>query len=429
MEKYKIVGGKKLSGEVFISGAKNSVVALIPATILANGVSQLDNVPDIEDVRLMLQILEDLGATVDKIDKNSYKIDTTNVKPAPIGDDAAKMRASVYFMGALFGRFGEFAVPPAGGDKIGERPIDLHRKSFELLGAEVDEDAIIGGKNYVVATTRDEILPDKISIKFPKVSVGATINTILAAVLCDGKVIELINPAKEPHIIDVVNYLNCCGAQIRGAGTGKITIVGVKSLRGCIHSVIPDQIESGTYMLACAICGGDIYVRNVIPKHLEQISLKLAECGVFVDSLGDSIHVHTEGRPRSCDIITAPYPGFPTDMQAFFGVLLTVATGSGIITETIWNNRFGYVFELKKMGANILLPLGNSFAVFCEIENSLHGANLEALDIRAGAALAIAGLAAQGETIISDIRHIDRGYEDFAGKLRQLGADIERIDI
>lgn len=420
MEKFIIEGGRRLRGSVKIGGAKNAVVAIIPATILSNGVSKLENVPDIEDVRILFEIIGKLGAVITKHDKHTYTVDTRNIHSTRVEEcDTAKLRASYYLMGSLLGRFRQFEVAMPGGDDIGSRPIDLHVKSFRALDAVVDD----SGK-YVTAKAENGLKAG--SIFFNRASVGATINAILAAVCAEG-VTVINNPAKEPHIIDLVNYLNKCGANIRGAGTNEIKIRGVKGLHGCEHSLIPDQIEAGTYMLACAAAGGDITVKNVIPKHLELITQKLLECGVFVDEFNDSVDVHAKGRPHKCDIITAPYPGFPTDMQAQFGVLLSLAEGTGTIKETIWDNRFKYADQLRKMGADITISDDKRTAVFSGVEK-LRGAPVIADDIRAGAAMIIAGLAAEGKTEIGNIIHIDRGYEDIVDKLRALGANICRVD-
>ena len=419
MEKFIINGGNELHGSVEISGAKNAVVAIIPAAILADDISVLENVPDIEDVRNMFEIIESIGGVVERTGSSTYRVDTRGINTTLVKKEIAeKLRASYYLMGALLGRYRHFKVAMPGGCDLGARPIDLHIKGFEALDAKVTDDG------YYVEAKTDGLKGG--SVYFNTVSVGATINTILAAVKADGITI-IENAAREPHIIDIANYLNKCGADIRGAGTNTIKIRGVEHLHGCEHSVIPDQIEAGTYMLACAAAGGDIIIKNVIPRHLECITQKLLECGVYVDEFVDSVRVHTEKRPTKCDIITSPYPGFPTDVQPQFAVLLTLCDGVSTVTESIWSNRFRYADQLMRMGADIKRLSDNKTAVIKGVE-SLHGALVKADDLRAGAAMIIAGLAAEGRTEIEQIFHIDRGYEHVVEKFRGLGADIVRID-
>ncbi len=420
MEKFVINGGKQLNGEVYVGGAKNAVVAIIPATILANDVSRIENVPDIEDVANMLEIVESLGGIVTREDAHTYVIDTRDISCTIVEKEIAeKLRASYYLMGVLLGRFNHFKVALPGGCDLGARPIDLHIKGFEALNAKITDDGY-----YIEATTHGLAGG---SVYFNTVSVGATVNTILAAVKAPGVTI-IENAAKEPHIIDLANYLNKCGADIRGAGTNTIKIKGVDSLRGCEHAIIPDQIEAGTYMLACAAAGGTVTVKNVIPRHLECITQKLLECGVYVDEFVDSVRVRTEkSRHTNCDIYTTPYPGFPTDMQPQFTAFLAIAEGVSTVSEGVWSNRFRYVDQLLRMGADIKRLGDNKTAVIKGV-SELHGALVKADDLRAGAAMIIAGLAATGRTEIEQIYHIDRGYEAVVEKLSALGADIKRVD-
>ena len=417
MEKLVIKGGTRLTGDVVISGAKNAAVALLPATLLVDGICTINNLPYISDVKISCKILEELGAKVTWNGNNEVTIDARNIKSsaAPI-DMTSKFRASYYLIGALLGRCKSVVVGLPGGCNLGARPIDQHIKGFELLGATVE---VLEGK--INATAKKLV---GTSIYLDKVSVGATINVMLASVLAEGTTI-IENVAKEPHVVDVANFLNAMGADIRGAGTDLIKINGVKKLCGnSTYSVVPDQIEAGTFMLAAVATKGDITVKNCIPEHLDCLTAKLIEMGVNVDINNDSIRVCTNKRPNKANIITMPYPGYPTDLQPQIGVALSLAEGTSIINEGIWDSRFQYTAELNKMGAKIINQ-GKS-AVFEGVEE-LYGSFVEATDLRAGAALIIAGIVANGETSITNIYHIDRGYENIEDKFRKLGANIQRV--
>lgn len=417
MEKLVIKGGTRLTGDVVISGAKNAAVALLPATLLVDGICTINNLPSISDVKISCRILEELGAKVTWNGNNEVTIDARNIESsaAPI-DMTSKFRASYYLIGALLGRCKSAVVGLPGGCNLGARPIDQHIKGFELLGATVE---VLEGK--INATAKKLV---GTSIYLDKVSVGATINVMLASVLAEGTTI-IENVAKEPHVVDVANFLNAMGADIRGAGTDLIKINGVKKLCGnSTYSVVPDQIEAGTFMLAAVATKGDITVKNCIPEHLDCLTAKLVEMGVNVDINNDSIRVYTNKRPNKANIITMPYPGYPTDLQPQIGVALSLAEGTSIINEGIWDSRFQYTAELNKMGANIINQ-GKS-AVFEGVEE-LYGSFVEATDLRAGAALIIAGIVANGETSITNIYHIDRGYENIEDKFRKLGANIQRV--
>jgi UDP-N-acetylglucosamine 1-carboxyvinyltransferase len=416
MDKLVINGGKPLSGSIEINGAKNAAVAILPAAIMASkGTCNIDNIPDIEDVHCLERIVESLGCKIN-IGKNSVVIDSTTINNVNANtEDVRKMRASYYLIGALLGRFKKAIVELPGGCPIGVRPIDQHIKGFEALGAKVE---IKYGCIHVEA---DKLIGT--NIFFDVISVGATINVMLAATLAEG-VTTLENVAKEPHIVDVANFLNSMGANIKGAGTDVIRIVGVNELKGCSYSVIPDQIEAGTYMIAAAACGGKVTIQNIIPKHLESISAKLIEIGVEVTEDGDCITVETHNRLKGANIKTQPYPGFPTDVQQPLSTLLTVAEGRSIITESIWESRLKHVDELKKMGANIKVE--GTTAIIDGV-SELTGAVVKATDLRAGAAMVIAGLIAEGTTEVLNIEHIDRGYPNIEDKFTALGADIKRI--
>ena len=417
MEKLVINGGTPLIGEVNISGAKNSAVAILPATLLINGTCIINNLPNIMDVKLSCQILEGLGAKIKWLDKNSVQIDTRNISNtiAPI-DLTRKFRASYYLIGSMLGRKKEIEVGLPGGCNLGARPIDQHIKGFEALGATVD---ITGGN---VHATAKKLVGTNIYMDI--VSVGATINVMLASVLAEGTTI-IDNAAKEPHIVDIANFLNTMGADIRGAGTDVIKINGVKSLAGGqSYSVVPDQIEAGTFMLAAVATKGDLTIKNCITKHLESITAKILEIGGNVDMNGDTLRVWCKERPTKATIKTLPYPGFPTDLQPQMGVVLSLADGTSIINESIWESRFQYTNELNKMGAKITAQ-GKS-AIFEGVEN-LYGASVYSCDLRAGAALIIAGVSALGTTEIYNLEHIDRGYENIEEKFRKVGADIQRI--
>ena len=419
MEKLLIKGGSKLKGEITISGAKNAAVAILPACLLVKANCRIENLPDIRDVALFLRILEDLGAQVNKIDSNTVDIDCSNVASyEPQSDLTRKMRGSSYLMGALLGRFNRFNVDPPGGCDFGTRPIDLHIKAFKALGAKIDiRDAIKG---------EAEVLKGG-NIFFDVVSVGATVNAILAATLAQGTTV-IENAAKEPHVVDLANFLNAMGANIRGAGTSTIRIRGVEELHGGRHTIIPDQIEAGTFMIAAAATRGDVILKNVIPKHLDIISAKLIESGVCVENYDDSVRVWVEdGATLSpIDFIALPYPGYPTDMQPQLVTYLATVDGTSTAREGVWDNRFRYINELIRMGAKIHVE--GKLAVIDGVEKLL-GAKVKATDLRAGAAMIIAGLAAEGTTEIVDIYHIDRGYENFEQKFISLGGDIQRIQV
>ena len=417
MDKFVIKGKTKLKGEVEISGAKNAAVAILPATLLIDGVTTLENVPNISDVKIICDILNELGAKVTWTGEHSLTVDATNLSCTNAHlDKTSKFRASYYLLGSLLGRCGGAQVGLPGGCNLGARPIDQHIKGFEALGAIVD---VSQGK----ITAKAKKLTGT-SIYFDVVSVGATINLILASVLAKGTTI-LDNVAKEPHIVDVANFLNAAGADIRGAGTDTIKINGVKSLRNsCSYSIVPDQIETGTFMLAAVASRGDILIKNCIPEHMDSLTAKIIEMGANVEDLGDSLRVTCNKRPHSANIKTLPYPGFPTDLQPQMGVALAVASGTSIINESIWESRFQYTTELNKMGAKITAQ--GKTAIF-EGVDSLTGAPIYATDLRAGAALLIAGIIANGTTELYKIHYIDRGYEHIEDKFRSLGANIQRI--
>ncbi len=418
MDKFVIKGGRRLTGEVTISGAKNAAVAILPAVILSDEPCIIENVPSISDVNICLRILTEMGVGVTPLGNDTYKIDPTSIKNFVVPyETARKMRASYYFLGALLGRFNKARVSMPGGCPLGARPIDQHLKAFASLGAE-----------YNLSQGMIDLNASKLcgnQIFFDVVTVGATMNAMLAAVKAEGlTVIE--NAAKEPHIVDLANFLNTMGANIMGAGTDVIKIRGVKKLHGATYSVIPDQIEAGTFMAAIAATKGDALIKNVIPKHLESITKKMEKIGINIEQFDDSIRVWVDGPLVKANIKTAPHPGFPTDMQSQIATLLTLAEGTSIITENIWEQRFGYVDELRRMGADITV---NGKVALIEGTGKLMGAPVKACDLRAGAALIIAGLAASGVTEIEDIFHIERGYDCMEGKLRQLGADIEKISV
>ena len=418
MEKLVITGKTPLKGEVNISGAKNAAVAILPATLLIDGVCTIENLPNISDVRAYCEILEQIGAKITWNSNNEITIDTRNIDchATPI-EITRKFRASYYLLGALLGRCGHAEIGVPGGCNLGPRPIDQHIKSFEALGANVQ---VARGK--IIADV--ENLTGN-SIYLDVVSVGATVNAMLAAVLAEGLTI-IENVAKEPHIVDVANFLNTMGADIRGAGTDLIKVRGVKKLTGnATYSVVPDQIEAGTFMLAAVATKGDITIKNCITKHLESITAKILEMGGNVDANGDHLRVWCDKRTSKANIKTLPYPGFPTDLQSQMGVVLSLSKGTSVINESIWESRFQYTEELRKMGANIICN-GKS-AIFEGVE-TLVGAPVYATDLRAGAALIIAGIAAEGKTEIYNLSHIDRGYENIEEKFRSLGANIERVN-
>lgn len=417
MEKLVIKGGTKLKGDVVIGGAKNAAVAILPATLLINGICKIDNLPNISDVKIICNILEEFGAVITWDSEHEITINTTNINcsKAPL-DMTSKFRASYYLIGSMLGRCGNIEVGLPGGCNLGARPIDQHIKGFEALGAkvEVSQGKISAKAKKLVGT----------SIYMDVVSVGATINVMLASVLAEGTT-TIDNAAKEPHIVDVANFLNTMGADIRGAGTDVIKINGVKSLKTSgSYSVVPDQIEAGTFMLAAVATKGDILIHNCIPEHLDCITAKILEVGGNVEDFGDSIRVWCNKRPAKANVKTLPYPGFPTDMQPQMGVVLSLADGTSIINESIWESRFQYTNELNKMGAHITSQ--GKTAVF-EGVKGLTGAPVYATDLRAGAALIIAGVVANGQTELYNIEHIDRGYENIEEKFRNLGADIKRV--
>ena len=420
MEKFIIHGGRPLNGVVTVSGSKNSAVGIIPATVLVKGPCILDNVPEISDVFLLFEILRSFGAEVTRLEKSTYRIDCSSIREPVVADQPAvrKMRASYYLIGALLGRFGNARVGLPGGCDFGSRPIDQHIKGFEAMGARVTVDL---EENNVIAES-DGLNPS--SVYFDIVSVGATVNVMLAAVGVPGRV-TIENAAKEPHIVDIANFLNAMGADIKGAGTNVIRINGGRELKGGRYEVLPDQIEAGTYMVAAAIAGGRVEVRNVIPKHMESISAKLEEAGIGIEELDDSIIVTRYDRPNRINIKTQPYPGFPTDMQPQFSTMLTLAAGTSVITEGIYNQRFRYTAELRKMGAKV--EVDGNVCVIDGVEK-LRGASVRACDLRAGVSMVLAGLAAEGTTEVCDIRHIERGYEGLVDKLRALGAEIDKVD-
>ena len=415
MEKFVITGGKPLHGAVTISGAKNAAVGILPATILAGDVCVIENLPDISDVAVSLKILSVLGARIKMLNRNTYEIDTTHISCTNVPDDLSRqMRASYYFLGALLGRFGSAQVAMPGGCNLGPRPIDQHLKAFSALGA---ADSV----EYGMIKVEGKQLKGA-HVFFDTVSVGATMNAMLAAVLADGLTV-LENVAKEPHVVDLANFLNMMGADVRGAGTDVIKIRGVEKMHGCSYSVIPDQIEAGSFMVAAAVTGGNVLIKNVTPKHLEPITAKLELAGATVEEFDDAVRVYRTGDLLPLKIKTMPHPGFPTDMQPLMGVMLSIAHGTSIITEGIWENRFRYVDELTRMGANI--QVDGQVAVIEGVPELLP-APLRASDLRAGAALVVAALAAKGTSEITGIGYIERGYESLVEKLQGLGADIHR---
>lgn len=417
MDKLVIHGQKRLKGEVTVSGAKNAAVAILPAAILSDSYSIIENVPDILDISILKNIITNLGAKIEHLNNSTLRIDTSNISSYIATDkQIGKLRASYYLMGALLGRFKKAVVTFPGGCDFGVRPIDQHIKGFEALGAKVE---IEHGK---VILTANKLVGAPIYLDV--VSVGATINIMLAAVKAEG-ITTIENPAKEPHIVDLANFLNAMGADIKGAGTDVIKIKGVKELKGGhTYTIIPDQIEAGTFMIAAAATKGDVLVKSIIPKHMESLTAKLQEMNVKVEEYDDSIRVTCKDKIQKVNIKTLPYPGFPTDLQPPITALLCRAEGTSIVTEGVWDNRFQYVDELKRMGAKIKVE-GRMAVIDGAVR--LTGAPIRALDLRAGAAMVIAGLMARGETVVSNIEFIDRGYEKLDEKLRALGADIIRV--
>ena len=417
MKQYIIKGGRPLQGEVQIGGAKNAALGIIVAAIMADEPVLIENLPEVDDVKVLLDAIEGIGAVVERIDEHTVRINGAVINDVNVDDEyIRKIRGSYYLVGALLGKYKKAVVALPGGCQIGSRPIDQHLKGFEQLGATV---TIHNGKIDAYAET---LIGSHIYLDCP--SVGATINIMMAACMAEGKTI-IENPAKEPHIVDVANFLNSMGANIKGAGTDTIRIRGVERLHGSEYSIIPDQIEAGTYMIAAAATGGDVYIRNVIPKHLEAITAKLIEIGAKVEEYDDCVRVHSNGRMGYANVKTMPYPGFPTDMQPQMVTLLALSEGVSIVTETIFETRFKYISELRRMGSNIHVE-GNA-AIITGVEG-FTGATVSAPDLRAGAALVIAGLVADGFTTVEQIQYIERGYENFEDKIRGLGGFIEKVD-
>ncbi len=420
LTKYQIKGGNRLHGEIEISGAKNAAVAIIPAALMVDGVCRIENIPQISDVTLILQILQELGAEVKTVNRTTVDIDCSRIRNQKVSvERGSKIRASYYLVGALLGRFGWAEVPMPGGCDLGGRPIDQHIKGFAAMGGKLD---VRGGIIYADIPNGQRLTGGQVYLDI--VSVGATMNIMLGAALANGMTV-IENAAKEPHIVDLANFLNSMGADIRGAGTDVIKIRGVDRLRGGTYSIIPDQIEAGTYMAAVAAAGGEVLIKNVIPKHLDCITAKLLEMGVDVEEQDDAVLVRRTGPLNRANIKTMPYPGFPTDMQSQIGAVLCTARGTSVITEGVWDNRYRYVDELRRMGASI--QVDGRVAVIEGVDH-LTGAPVHACDLRAGAAMVIAGLAAQGVTEVDSIHHIERGYESLVKKLAAVGADIRVIE-
>ena len=420
MKKYQVTGGHKLHGSLEISGAKNAAVAILPAALLVDGVCRIENIPQISDVSLILQIMQELGAQIKTINRTTMEIDCSHIVNRRVPQEMGrKIRASYYLVGALMGRFGWAEVPMPGGCDLGSRPIDQHIKGFAAMGGAVDvvSGVICGKMNQGSRFKGGQVYLDI-------VSVGATMNIMLGAALADGMTV-IENAAKEPHIVDLANFLNSMGADIMGAGTDVIKIRGVERLRGGTYSIIPDQIEAGTYMAAVAAAGGEVRICNVIPKHLDCITAKLLEMGVEVIEEDDTVLVRRNGPLTRTNIKTMPYPGFPTDMQSQIGAVLCLAQGTSVITEGVWDNRYRYVDELRRMGASV--QVDGKVAVIEGVEK-LTGAPVHACDLRAGAAMVIAGLAAEGVTEIDSIHHIERGYENLVEKLAAVGAHIRVVE-
>ena len=419
MTKYIVQGGHPLFGEVRISGAKNAAVAIIPAALLVDGVCRIENIPQISDVTALLKILEQLGANVRFLNRSSVEIDCRHISTTQVSQELAhKIRASYYLIGALLGRFGEAEVSMPGGCNFGGvRPIDQHVKGFVAMGAEVRE------SDFICAKAEGGRMKGA-NIYLDVVSVGATMNIMMAAVLAEGTTV-IENAAKEPHIVDLANFLNSMGADVKGAGTDTIRIFGVDKLHGGSYAIIPDQIEAGTYMAAVAACGGQVLVRGIIPKHMDCITAKLQEMGVQVEEQDDTLLVRRSGKLHRANVKTLPYPGFPTDMQPQITVALCLAEGTSMVTEGVWDNRYRYVGELTRMGAQIRVE-GRSAVV--EGVEHLNAASVQAYDLRAGAAMVIAALAAEGTSEVSNVHYIERGYEDIIEKLRSIGAQIESVE-
>ncbi len=420
MIKYVINGGNPLYGEVTISGAKNAAVAIIPAALLVDGECRIENIPQISDVTLLLKILDQHGADIKTVNRNTMDVNCSSISKIGTAFELMRqIRASYYLVGAMLGRFGKAEVSMPGGCDLGVRPIDQHIKGFSAMGAEVEI------KNGIICANVPSGRLHGAEIYLDVVSVGATINIMLAAVLAEGQTI-IENAAREPHIVDVANFLNSMGADVRGAGTNVIKIRGVDKMSGGFYSIIPDQIEAGTYLAAVAAAGGEVLVKNIIPKHLDCITAKLIEMGVSIEDREDSILISRKAPLKKANVKTMPYPGFPTDMQPQVAVGLCLARGISVVTEGIWDNRYRYVDELRRMGANI--QVDGKIAVIEGVQG-LTGAPVKACDLRAGAAMVIAGLCAVGQTEVEDVYHIERGYENLVGKLKEIGADIRSVRV
>ena len=419
MDKLVIKGQNKLKGEVIISGAKNAAVAIIPAAIMEDDVCIIENLPYIEDVKCLFATLSKMGAKCEYIDKHTLRIDSRNLENVSVTfEEVRKMRASYYLLGALLARYKKAEVAMPGGCNFGTRPIDLHLAGFAALGANVEV------KGDIVKVEAEKLTGT--SIYMDTVSVGATINIMLAATMAEGTTV-IENAAREPHIVDAANFLNMMGAKIKGAGTDVIRIVGVEKLHGAQYTIIPDQIEAGTYMIAAAVTRGDVWVRNIIPKHMDSLSAKLIEIGVGVEESDDAIRIYSTGKDfKGTNVKTMAYPGFPTDMQPQMAVLLSICKGKSIITENVWEKRYQYTDELRNLGAKINVE--GRMAII-EGVDSLVGTSVDATDLRAGAAMIIAGLCARGETTIGEVKYIDRGYEEVEKKLGLIGADIKRVSM
>lgn len=416
MEQYVIKGGNPLYGEVEIGGAKNAALAILAAAIMTDETVTIDNLPNVRDINVLLQAIQEIGAKVERVDVHKVKINGSFIREVSVDNEfIRKIRASYYLIGALLGKYRHAEVALPGGCDIGSRPIDLHIKGFRSMGATVEIE------HGLVVAKADRLMGTHIYLD--KVSVGATINIMMAAAMAEGKTV-IENAAKEPHVVDVANFLNSMGANIRGAGTDVIRIVGVEKLHKTEYSVIPDQIEAGTFMFAVAATGGDVLVKDVIPKHLEATTAKLLEVGCKVEEFDDAVRVISNGKLNHTQVTTLPYPGFPTDMQPQMAVLLGIAEGTSTVTESIFENRFKYVDELTRMGATIKVE--SNIAIITGVKK-YSGARVNAPDLRAGAALVIAGLEADGITVVDDIYYIERGYEEFEKKLSKLGAQIEKV--
>lgn len=416
MEQYVIKGGNPLYGEVEIGGAKNAALAILAAAIMTDETVTIDNLPNVRDINVLLQAIQEIGAKVERVDVHKVKINGSFIREVSVDNEfIRKIRASYYLIGALLGKYRHAEVALPGGCDIGSRPIDLHIKGFRSMGAtvEIEHGLVVAKADRLVGT----------HIYLDKVSVGATINIMMAAAMAEGKTV-IENAAKEPHVVDVANFLNSMGANIRGAGTDVIRIVGVEKLHKTEYSVIPDQIEAGTFMFAVAATGGDVLVKDVIPKHLEATTAKLLEVGCKVEEFDDAVRVISDGKLNHTQVTTLPYPGFPTDMQPQMAVLLGIAEGTSTVTESIFENRFKYVDELTRMGATIKVE--SNIAIITGVKK-YSGARVNAPDLRAGAALVIAGLEADGITVVDDIYYIERGYEEFEKKLSKIGAQIEKV--